>query len=606
MRVGSRLRDTANGLFPCVRFAGVPPIPTKGENCNMAKINPKTASEKLTADGFGGVRFASALTGDGAARMRNFRVAPDGSLEKRCGMTTLYSLNGTGRGVWQGTLDGNHYLMAVASDRVYVLFPNASAPTVNYYLQTSEGPVCFAVVGGVLYLFDGDDVYRYFPSVHSFSVAYGYVPLYGVNWHPTMLGNVNEPMNMVYPRLRIRYLNSSGSTTFNLPFTTRSIDRADVDGVPFTNYSFTPQSNSFQIPQSQAHGVLTVSITLSSIYSQRSAVARTNRGYVYRNASHETLLLYGGESSYRVYHSAAVSEEMLAESNAAYSNSDPLYFQSGCGFYIGDIQHPIHVLCRDRNRVLALSDRSVWAIQYAGDDLVCYPMSGGVGCSAPGGMALCGNDPVVVQDTGVYRLDFPSGESDVCVASVISDGVSELFPASLYRNGILAWFPDRNELWLRDPDENAEGLVWVRSALRREWYCFDGIFATVFFELDGKVGFGTSDGRLVLPDENALTDDGAPIAASYRSHFLAFSHPEQPKRAYRMTVCADTGGETLTLTVKTDRGERSFSMAGQISDNPEYFDFRAADGRFRFLRDEIAASGSVRTRIYRLSVLANV
>ena len=572
----------------------------------MAKINPQKASEKLTVNGFGGIRYASALTGDGASQMRNFRIASDGSLEKRCGMTTLYTLTGTIRGVWQGSLDGNHYLMAVAGSRVYVHRPNTPAPVVDFYLQTEEGPVCFAVVGGTLYLFDGNNIYRYSPSVNSFSTAYGYAPLYGVNWHPTQLGSVNEPLNMVYPRIRIRYLNSSGSTTINLPFTTRSIDHADVDGVAFTNYSFTPQSNSFQIPASQAHGVLTVAITLSSIFSQRSTIARTNQGYVYRDASHETLLLYGGETGYRVYDSSPVTDEMLSASSSFYSNSDPLYFKSTCGFYIGDLQHPIHVLCRDRSRVLALSDRSIWAIEYAGNDLVCYPMDGGVGCSAPGGMALCGNDPVVVQDTGIYRLRFPSGESDVCTASALSEGVSELFPASLFQNGILAWFPDRNELWLRDPTETEEGLVWVWSSARQEWFCFDGIYATVFFEIDGKMGFGTPDGRLVLPDNDALTDDGSPFDASYCSHFLAFSHPENPKRAYRLTVCADTGGESMTVTVKTDRGERIFTATGQTSDPPEFFDFREAAGRFRFLRYEIAASGSVRTRIYRLSVLADL
>lgn len=572
----------------------------------MARIKPEAAYEKLVVDGFDGIRYASALTGDGASQMRNFRVASDGSLEKRCGMTTLYSLSGVIRGVWQGTLDGNNYLMIVAGNAVYVRTPNASAPTVDFYLQTTEGPVCFAVMGGVLFLFDGDDIYRYMTSVSSFSISYGYAPLYGKDWHPTQLGSVNEPRNMISQRLRIRYLNSSGATTINLPFTTRSIDHADVDGETFTDYSFTPQTSVLRIPSARAHGVLNIAITIASIFSQRATIARTNQGYVYRNATRETLLLYGGQSGYRVYNSSPVTDDMLSESSAIYYSSDPLYFKSPCGFYLGDQQHPIHALCRDRDRVLALSDHSIWAIEYAGEDLISYAMEGNIGCSTPGGVALCGNDLVVIHDSGIYKLQFPSGKSDVCIPSALSDGTSELFPASLLQNGILAWFPERNELWLRDPTETTEGLVWVLSFSKREWYCFNGIPATAFFEINGNIGFGTSDGRLVFPDNDAVTDDGVPIVAFYQSHFLAFSKPENYKRSYRATVCADTGGASLTFIMKTEREERTFTMAGQASDKPSFFDFRAASGRFRFLRYQITATGNVRTRIYRLSILANL
>ena len=153
--------------------------------------------------------------------------------------------------------------------------------------------------------------------------------------------------------------------------------------------------------------------------------------------------------------------------------------------------------------------------------------------------------------------------------------------------------------------EAEEGLVWIRSSERREWCCFDNIYATAFFELDGRIGFGTSDGRLVFPDKDADADDGQPITAIYRSQFVAFSNPEVPKRAYRMTLCADTGGATLTVTAETDAHRRTFWAIGQASDKPEYFDFRVADGRFRFLRYRIEVTGKVRTRIYRLSVFAN-
>ena len=572
----------------------------------MAKIKPSKAFEKLISNGFGGIRYASAMTGESASETLNFRIASDGSLEKRNGITTRYQLEGPVRAVWQGSLDGGNYLIAVAGSRVYVRPPGQDAPTVCNLLPSDTDPVFLIPYRGTLYLFARSVLYRFMTLVNCFNPADGYAPLYGENWHPTQLGSVNEPLNMVTPHIRIRYLNSTGSTEFHLPYTTVSIDHMEVDGVSFHNYTFTPNSTTFRIPTDKAHGVLTVAVTISSVFSERSVILGVDHGYVFSDASHETLLLYGGNSGYRVFDSSPVTEEMLADAEICYRNdTDPLYFRQGCGLYIGDRQHPIHALCRDRNRVIALNDRSAWAIEYAGDDLLSYPLEGGVGCSSPGGLALCGNHPVAVSENGVFLLKFPSGESDVCVATALAEGVAELFPRSLLENGILTWDPGRAELWLRDPGDDAEGLVWVLNPEKREWYRFDNIPATVFFTLDGSVAFGTSDGRLAISDSDADTDDGDPITATYRSHFLAFSEPETKKRAYRLSVCADTGGESLFIRIETDRQFRTFWATGNASDKPDFFDYRVAAGRFRFLRYTLTAIGVARTRIYRLSVFAN-
>lgn len=572
----------------------------------MAKIKPSKAFEKRISDGFGGIRYASAMTGESASETRNFRIASDGSLEKRNGMTTRYRLEGPIRAVWQGSLSGGNYLVAVAGNRVYVLPPGQETPTVCNLLPSDTGSVFLIPYRGILYLFAPTNIYRFMPLVNCFNPASGYAPLYGDNWHPTQLGVVNEPMNMVTPHIRIRYLNSIGSTEFRLPFTSVSIDHMDVDGVSFHNYVFTPNSASFRIPEDKAHGYLTVAVTVSSVFDERSVILGAGNGYIFSDASHETMLLYGGVSGYRVFDSSPVTDAMLADADLCYrNNTDPLYFRHGCGLYIGDRQHPIHALCRDRNRVIALNDRSAWAIEYAADDLLSYPLEGGVGCSSPTGLALCGNNPVTVCESGLFLLKFPSGESDVCVATALAEGVAELFPQSLLKNGILTWDPGRAELWLRDPEEDAEGLVWVLNPEKREWYRFDGIPATVLFTLDGSVAFGTSDGRLAVSDNDADTDDGDPITATYRSHFLAFSEPETKKRAYRLSVCADTGGETLSIRIETDRHSRTFLAIGNDSDKPDFFDCRFAAGRFRFLRYTLAATGAVRTRIYRLSVFAN-
>lgn len=570
----------------------------------MATIKPGKALERVVLNEFPGLRNASSPNKAGASVCQNFRIAPDGSLVKRPGWTTRYQLHQPIRGVWQGTVSNSSYLFVVAGSVVYSRTPGTSRLTAIYDLPSSTGEVSFQMYSGTLYLFDGSSIYRFLESSGLFTVAYGYVPLYGSDWHPIQMGPVNERLNMVYPRIRITYLNSSGATIFNLPFTTRSIDVMKVDGTTVTNYSFTSETSSFQIPSSYAHGKLTVVVTLSSVFSQRSSLIRASRSYLYRTPEEETLLFYGGTGGHRVYYTAPVSDGMLSESQQVYSVGDPLYFPVGNNFNIGDSQYPIHTICRNKNRAIAFSERAIWAIERLDDALVCYPMGGGIGCSAPGGATMLGSDPVTVHSSGVYRMTFPSASSDACVPTDLSDEVSERFPASLLAHGILAWCADRGELWLRDTTETSSGILWVRNERTKQWYTYDNCRATIFFEIDGQVGFGTADGGIVFPDDASSTDDGTPIKATYRSLSFPFSHPETFKRAYRFVLCADVGNATPKLIVQTERYARTFNLTPSQSTLPETFEARASEGKFRVIRMELEINGSSAARVYRLSLLA--
>ena len=249
----------------------------------MAKINPRRAEEKIVFRGFRGICGSSDRPDEGAAEVRNFRILGDGTLEKRPGWKTLFQFPDPIRGVWEGSLDGTHYLFVVSGWDLYAGIAGGE-PAVIYSLPSGAGSVCFAEYGGNLYLFDGLNVYLFHTVTETFSEAGGYVPLYGKDWHPTQMGEVLEPRNMLSPRIRITYLNTVGATRFVLPFTAENIEYMDVDGTRITNYTFTPESNTFQIPSAMSYGTLTVAVKLSSIFGQRSLICRANRAFVFRDA----------------------------------------------------------------------------------------------------------------------------------------------------------------------------------------------------------------------------------------------------------------------------------------------------------------------------------
>ncbi|MBQ3013526.1 MAG: hypothetical protein IJD75_00100, partial [Clostridia bacterium] len=158
----------------------------------MAKIKPKKAYVKEISDGFSGIGKASA-NNIRTADIRNFRILPDGSLEKRCGWRTERTLPDTLRAYWSGTLNGISHSFAACGDKVFLLYEKGRFPVAT--ISDTNETVQFFFHHGYLYLLDGEQIYVYNVEEELFEAANGYTPLYGYNWHPKELGEVNEPLN---------------------------------------------------------------------------------------------------------------------------------------------------------------------------------------------------------------------------------------------------------------------------------------------------------------------------------------------------------------------------------------------------------------------------
>ncbi len=573
----------------------------------MAIMNPKTALEKETVSGFGGISDHGGLTSDSAFDMRNFQILPDGSLEKRCGFFKRYSFGVPIRGLWEGTVSGDTYLFVVAGDQIYRQGPNDSFPTAVYMLTTSERNVNFAFYRENLYVLDGKSLLIFRPSTETFSIAEGYVPLYGYNWHPTQLGEIREPLNLIQNRIRIHYLNTNGSTSFQLPFTCEKINGMTVNGSSTNLYSFTPYTSTFTIPASLAGvGTVEVTVTLDPIFSRRSSVLQASEAAVFSTTRHQTMMTFGGSQGYLVYRSSPVTDEMLGECLIPCPDADPLYFQKDTAITVGSSQHPVLALCQFEDQMLVFNDENVWGIRYSdgSDDPEVLPIRTALGCSSKNGVLPCGEFLATVSDGGILRMDIRGDNLDICETSPLSRSIERRLDATFLKRAILFRNKSKNQLWVRDP-KDASGLIWIYDMDRKIWFSYDGICANRMYEIGGKITFSTEKGDIFFFDEDLDSDDGASFSAFYQSHYLGFSQPEFAKRSVRLSVCANTKGGTLTAEIVTERGSKGFVLQKNTGDVPAFFDRRLAMGRFRFLQFRLSAPDEARCRIYSLSVAAN-
>ena len=571
----------------------------------MVNTSIKTASAQLTVSEFGGID-SNGRVDSGTAKMRNFRILADGSLEKRCGYRSEYSLNGPIRGVWEGTMDRTSYLFIVGGSTVYRKGPNDSLPVAVYYLSTDMAPVSFLYYRDQLYLFDGASLVIYRPALRTFIVAEGYTPLYGSYWHPTAMGEVNEPLNLIQNRIRIHYLNTVASTVFRLPFSVKRIDRLLINGVTVSNFSFTEGSSSFTIPTEQTvHREVEVAVTLDSAYDQRPTVLKSCHAALYSDPYRETAFLFGS-IPYLAHCSGKVTDGMVAESARFYINSDPLYFPEGKSFAVGSTQHPITEIRQYNDQMLIFNNRSIWTVRYpssVSDEPEISLLHTGLGCSSTRGTTACNDGIATVHMAGISLFRSPPNQPNNLIITSISEPVLQDMDWDFFKTLQLYVNRRENQLMAFNP-KDPQHRVWIYDLTHERWFCYDSIPANRFFELEHQLSFSTDNGMIGCFDEGQEYDGTQRITAYYQSHYLESLIPDGFKRALRVSLCADTGSAPLTLDLETESAKKSFVLNGLGGKAPDLFCRRAAMGRFRFLRYRIHSDSVERCRIHFITVAA--
>lgn len=288
-----------------------------------------------------------------------------------------------------------------------------------------------------------------------------------------------------------------------------------------------------------------------------------------------------------------------------YSDSDPLYFTQNMLLTLGSPDSPIRSLYLNRGRILAFHEMGCFSLSRStvGNLVESYALPISVGTTLCGAELYLEGDPVVIHRSGIFRLKSTASAPDDLVAIPLTNGIAELRTESFLENGIVGEDMAHGELWFCDPADE-DGRVWIYQIATKQWVSFDNIAAKFFFNTSSGIGFARQD-KLCVFDETLYTDNGAPFTATYQSGFVDFSSPEEPKRALRLTCCANSMGNSIDVTVQSEKRYDMKTLLGNRQILPEFFDLRFALGRFRFLQVSLTDMGDRRSRFYRLALFAN-
>ncbi len=573
----------------------------------MARIKPEGAFASLKVTAFGGIGATPSGSGATADDMVNFRILADRSLKTRDGYRLLAELGGTVRGLWEGTAGHTSLCFAAAGEKIFrLILPNMERVEVGS-LSPGEERVEFFSLADQVFLLTGDGVLVYRPALDRFEEVEPYAPLYGLNWHPSDLGNVHEPLNLLTRRVRVDYYNGGGGTVFRLPFYAESVDRVRVDGVSVSDFVFTPYSNTVTVPS--AAGIARVEIALSADVNTdlRALLLQACRACLFGAGEDEEVLLYGGERDFRVWCSTPVSLPMQSSCRLLYPTADRLYFRAADVLPLGDPEHPVRALCTFYDRVLALHREKGWLLGRGESGVELQAVVPGVGCAALGGAVPAPALPAVINRDGVFLLKATATHPETVTAECISRAIPHLLSPGLSDRATVFWDGTREELWIAD-SEMRDGTVLVYNRPLGEWYRYAGIPARFFFRLSLGVGFADGS-RLCLFDPYEGSDNGEPIEVRYQSGYFAFGHSETRRRGLRASVTASVPNGRWFLTLENERTERTLSLLGKNEQErngaPEVFEVRRRGERHRFLRYCISCTSGDGMRVLGIAFYTN-
>ena len=565
----------------------------------MARIRSKHSANVTISCKFGGLGKHTPLSPIGAEDMCNFQILPNGVLKVRSGyaLKKRFSSGGKVRGVWEGTLRGTSFLFAVVGNTIYRLSGDALTETNVGTLTAGSENVHFCVFEDSLYLLDGKDILEYSTTSNKFLAIEPYVPLYGYMWSPTNYGDVNEEINLLSPRMRVHYYNSTAATTFTLPYYADSVDVVYVDNKQTTNFSFSKGSN--KITFQTAPLTMEVGFTVSLNEELRADILASQMSFIYARDGSNKLLLWGNDG--RLFCSRSVTMPMMSSCRALYPKASSLYFCMEDILFLGDNAHPIRTICHLYETLLVFTSDRIWNLSFEKGEIQATLSMTGMGCASPLGAISYDNGVMAAMDGGIYHITASPARPEELFLDRLSLGIDKKFSAGFTEKVHLMRNFAEGEIWMRDPS-NTAGEVWIWNTEVKEWYRFDGIAASFFFKSTDGIGFASGNDIYIL-GRSHTTDNGSAIQAFYKSTYLDFGVPDSIRRSMRAFLYASPSKSDCEVLLETEQKEEAHQFSSDLyATTPQLHDMRISTHRYRFLRFTLSTSAKHPTEFYRLDI----
>ncbi|GAB2045154.1 hypothetical protein AGATL06_16510 [Agathobaculum sp. TL06] len=467
------------------------------------------------------------------------------------------------------------------------------------------------VMNGVLYLLDGQ-IYRAVRK-NSAGTAWeavkvqdiAYVPTTTISAQPTGGGTSYEAVNLLTPRRINTFIGNGSATQFQVD--AKNLDDTDVtaavNGASVTVSSVNRTTGLITLASApaNANGLANVSITFS----------KTVTGYADKINQCRFAGLYGGKNDTRVFVAGNPDEPDCDWQSGLY---DPTYFPDTGYTRMGtDASAIVGYLKQYESQLVIKSGGAQEATSYlrsylmADDGTALYPLkqgAQGAGATAPRSFATLGDLPLFLSARGVQGAFGTAVAEQRTIRSVSDAIVPRLETEAGLENACAAVFEGKYYLAVNGHMYIADGTLTEENG-DPAWFYWTEVPAQCLAVLDGRLWFGTADGRLCrfarADEDGAYCDDDAAIDAYWRTPTLPLADWGRVKTV-RDVIPTLMPYSRSGATVQYEN-ENGALLA--LSRNMDLFSFKTLDfSRFSFRCIPGAVSYRTRRRQHRMPLFA--
>lgn len=460
--------------------------------------------------------------------MVNFNIDERGALNKRTGYERLFQTSlgdGEINGLYEyKKTDGTSFFLIAHGTKLYTQKDNDQP--VKVYDGLENTAVNFFTMNDKCYILDS--LHYLVTDGISIKEVEPYVPLLSMSNEPTGGGTKHEDINLLGAAFKESFSTLGTTTEFQLSLT-------DLDSTPiFAEVGTDKKSETTDFTVDRKTGKVTFKTAPPKGTNNVTITAfKTHKDFPERIKKCRFHVLFGGSNDTRVFVAGNMDMPDYVWKSELF---DPSYFPEN-GFY----KFADTVVGFSKQYDYLVVERSGGKHQVTfsldGDGYSTFPskpINDQVGTIARGSIQLIDNNPVSLSERGVYMLTSSAVRDERNVTHISGRIDTKLLDELGLEKAISIDY--EKKYWLA-----LNGNVYVLDYGQRseispygEWYIYDNIHASCFYELDGDLLFGSSKDGIVYRFKKATelypyNDDGQPIRAKWISKVLSFGADERRK-----------------------------------------------------------------------------
>lgn len=514
--------------------------------------------------------------------MQNVTLDEKGALYKRTGYERVFATSlgaGSIKGLYEyRKADGTSKFLIAHGTRLYT--QSGSNQPISIYTGLSGNDVHFFTMNDKCYIMDGVNFLVYDGT--TVSAVTPYIPTITISRDPAGGGAKYEDFNMLGKGFKDSFSADGTSTVYQLSL--KGLDATTVTA----NVNGTTMNENSGFTVNRTTGVVTFTTAPAKGTNNVIITAYKSLGKENQIKKCRFSTTFGGSNDTRVFVSGNPDMPEYVFRLGLY---DPTYAPEN-GFY----KYPEKVtgFSKQYDVLIVHRSRGAHVIQFELDgagvaSFPSKPINDQVGTYATKSIQIIENNPVWLSKDGVYML-VSSNVRDERNVEHISDNVDPKLLREMNLDQAVSVDFDR-KYWIAI-NGNVYVLDYNQKSMNSpsgEWYFYNNIYASCFFEMEGYLYFGSSQDGIVYrfkkstSDTNSYMDDGQPINAYWKSKPLTFGSDEHYKYVDSLYFAMKPASATsIDLYYISDRKE-----SGLLGGKPvqfKLFDFGNMDfSNFTFI-----------------------